>query len=366
MGSAAPYLGLIEGFYGQRYSEKERAFLYKFLQGCGYSFYIYAPKEDEHLRDKWQQDLDQPYLDFLKRQATRAHQAKLEFGVALSPMNLTANFASQQDLLLERITTLCATTQCEIFALLFDDMVKDAEDVGAKQHEVIAFVEQHLPEQVKHFIICPSYYTDDPVLDKLFGQRPANYFKELMADMPERVEVFWTGPKVLSDDITPEHIENVTKLLGRKPFIWDNYPVNDGKNICSYVYLGKFKGRRGLNGLVTGHAVNPMVQPLLSTLAEVTLPLIYQDKSNEEINAAHLKQAKELFGLAMAMIIKADNQRLLTTVGLKNMSPTDRQRLLEFCQIANKPALKELEDFLNGSKRFDQAIVSGTHFLSQG
>ena len=46
MGSAAPYLGLIEGFYGQRYSEKERAFLYKFLQGCGYSFYIYAPKED--------------------------------------------------------------------------------------------------------------------------------------------------------------------------------------------------------------------------------------------------------------------------------------------------------------------------------
>lgn len=364
-----PYLGMIEGFYGRRYSETERAFMCDFLAHSGYSFYLYAPKEDGHLREEWTAPLlsDHDYVASLERMSKDAHRLGLDFGVALSPLGLTSNFDGLKELVITRVKELCAITHCEIFALLFDDMVKDTEEIGALQNRIIAAIEKELPEHVQHFIICPSYYTDDPVLDKLFGQRPEHYFSDLMRDLPERVEVFWTGERVLSADITPKYLEGVTKLLGRKPFIWDNYPVNDGKNISNFLYLKKFQGRKGLTGHITGHAFNPMVQPYLSTLAAVTLPLIYQDKSSEEINAAHLKQAKALFGKAFAMFLKADNFRLLTEVGLKEMSARDKARLSELCAIDHTEALEEIRDFLTGkSARFDATILAGTHKLSQG
>lgn len=361
----AAYLGIIEGFYGQRYSKQEREGVYAFAQEHGYSFYIYAPKEDKQLRDEWTQEISPEYQAMISDLATNAHRTGLDFGVALSPLNLTANFEEQKDILLERVKKLCASTSCEIFCLLFDDMVKDSEHVGAVQNKIIKEVEKALPEHVSHFIICPSYYSDDPILDRLFGERPKNYFDELLADMPERVNIFWTGPQVLSEDITVEHVQYVTKLLGRKPFIWDNYPVNDGKKIHNFLFLKKFHGRRGLAPYVTGHAVNPMVQPVLSTLAEITIPLIYKGKSNEEINAAHLAHAKKLFGLATTMILKYDNLDLLTRIGLNNMTSRDKARFLEFSVMEDKPALKEIGDFISGSKRFDQSIVNGTHFLTK-
>lgn len=362
-----PYLGLIEGFYGRRYSEDERSYLCDFLASHGYSFYIYSPKADPHLRDRWQEALlsDHDYVAYLQRMSAQAHEQHLDYGIALSPLNLTADLEHLQDLAIQRVKELCTITHCEIFALLFDDMVKDSEQIGALQNRIISAIEKELPDFVQHFIICPSYYTDDPVLDKLFGKRPEHYFTDLTANLPERVEIFWTGERVLSNDITPEYLEHITQLLGRKPFIWDNYPVNDGKNISSFLYLKKFNGRRNLSGHITGHAVNPMVQPRLSTLAACTLPLIYQGKSNEEINAAHLKQAKALFGKAFAMFLKADNLRLFTEVGLKNMTINDRARLIELSHIDNTPALAEIEDFLNGSLRFDQDIIAGTHKLSE-
>lgn len=361
----AAYLGIIEGFYGSRYAKEEREAIFTFAAKNGYSFYIYAPKEDKQLRDEWKNELSAEYKAELGDFAEHAHQAGIDFGVALSPLNLTADFEANKDVLLSRVKELCASSKCEIFCLLFDDMVKDSEHFGKVQNSIIKCVEAELPEHVKHFIICPSYYTDDPILDKLFGQRPEHYFDELLDGMPERVNIFWTGPQVLSEDITPEHLEKVTKLLGRKPFIWDNYPVNDGKKIHNFLYINKFHGRRGLAPYVSGHAVNPMVQPLLSTLAEITLPMIYAGKSNEEINIAHLNHARTLFGKATSMILKYDNLDLLTRIGLDNMKTKDKVRFLEFSQMEDLPALKELADFIQGDPRFDQSIINGTHIITQ-
>lgn len=365
--SQSPYLGLIEGFYGRPYSETERNFMCDFLATHNYSFYLYSPKADLHLRDHWQDDIlsDAAYVTYLQNMSATAHANHLDFGIALSPLKLTLNLDQLQNIAIRRVQELCNITHCEIFALLFDDMIKDSESVGKKQNEIINVIEQNLPDFVKHFIICPSYYTDDPVLDKLFGKRPKHYFQDLCNGLTSRVEIFWTGSKVISQDITPEYLAQVTALLGRKPFIWDNYPVNDGKNICHFLYLKKFNGRRHLSPHITGHAINPMVQPRLSTLAACTLPLIYDDKTNEEINAAYLQQAKELWGKAFAMFLKEDNFSLLTEVGLKQMSEQDRQRLIELCTIDSTKGLEEIKDFLQGSKRFDADIIAGTHKLSQ-
>ena len=362
-GVSAPYLGIIEGFYGRRYSKLERQYLFDFAHHHGYRFYIYAPKEDEQLRAKWQQELSYAYKQELSDMASRAHGANLDFGVALSPLHLTKNFATEKELVLKRVSELCQISKCEIFCLLFDDMSKDSEDVGKVQNEIISKVEQALPSFVKNFIICPAYYTDDPILDKLFGTRPETYFSDLTQNLPERVEIFWTGPKVLSPDITAEHLAYVTKLLGRKPFIWDNYPVNDGKKICRYLYLEPFAGRRHLTPYITGHAVNPMVQPLLSTLPSVTLPLLYADATAEEVVAQYRAYAHTIFGKAAPELLNQENLSLLTRVGRDSLSKEELQHLQEIIARDNTPALEEIADFLQGSMRFDQAIVSGTHII---
>ena len=51
--------------------------------------------------------------------------------------------------------------------------------------------------------------------------------------MDKSVEFFWTGNKVLSDDISVDDIQKANALFDRKVFIWDNYPVNDGKRFHS-------------------------------------------------------------------------------------------------------------------------------------
>lgn len=359
--SRKDYLGLIEGYYGDSYTKDERDYLCSFLKDHGYSFYIYAPKADFQLRNDWFKEPSSEFIDKLHTMRKQCSDNGIDFGVALSPLNLTAKFDEQKDILLTRVKQLCKESACDIFCLLFDDMFKTSEDLGAIQNKIIKLVEKELPDHVKRFIICPTYYSYDPALGRIFGECPKNYYKELLEDMPERVDIFWTGPMVLSKDITEEHVEEITKLLGRKPFIWDNYPVNDGKSICHYLFLNKFQGRTNLSGKVSGHAINPMVQCYLSTLPAITLPLIYEGKSNEEINHAYLSYAKKIFGAAAHELIKFDNISLLTTTGLNKMSERDKGRMKQFCTLDDTPALAELLDFLNVSMRFDQSIINGTH-----
>lgn len=358
----AAYLGLIEGFYGKTYSDAEHDFLFDFLAHHGYRFFIYAPKEDVQLRDQWEQPISPVYAAKLKDLSQRCHAQGLDFGLALSPLNLTAHFADQKDILLARLTELCEIAHPEIVSILFDDMDKTSEDVGVVQNHIIQLVEQNLPAYVKHFIVCPSYYTDDPILDRLFGQRPENYFKDLTSGLPSRVEIFWTGPKVLSEDLPSEHISDVTARLGRKPFIWDNYPVNDGQSIHFFLYLNKFKGRTQLADKVTGHAVNPMVQCRLSCLPALSLPLIYQNASPEQVDKAMLDYAQTLFGKAASALMQKENLDILTTVGSQKMTDEQQQHLLKLCELDHTPALDELKDFLTrNSQRFDQAIVNRRH-----
>ena len=48
--------GLIEGFYGKPWTWDDRDGCVSFLCENGYRFYIYAPKTDPYLREKWDQD----------------------------------------------------------------------------------------------------------------------------------------------------------------------------------------------------------------------------------------------------------------------------------------------------------------------
>ena len=85
----------------------------------------------------------------------------------------------------------------------------------------------------------------------------------------------FTGPKVVSKVITPESLENLTKMLQRKPVIWDNIHANDYDD--RRVFFGPFKGRpselyQSTNGIMT----NPNCEFEANFIAFDTLSRWYQ------------------------------------------------------------------------------------------
>ena len=58
-------IGVIEGFFGPAWPEEDRNSYADFLASAGASFYIYAPKQDPHLRKAWREDWDENYLSKL-------------------------------------------------------------------------------------------------------------------------------------------------------------------------------------------------------------------------------------------------------------------------------------------------------------
>src|SRR5262249_27768807 len=86
-----------------------------------------------------------------------------------------------------------------------------------------------------------------------------DYIRELGAGVDPRVDLVWTGTKVVSPSITVDQAREWGQLLGRKPVIWDNFPVNDG--IPWRLNLGPMRGRDAkLPDAVAGLFSNPMNQ----------------------------------------------------------------------------------------------------------
>ena len=350
------YLGVIEGFYGKSYNLKKRLDLLDFLRKNAYSFYIYAPKTDKNLRSDLSTVMEEGAIAELNNIGCKCKTLNLDFGLGISPLNLSSSFNLIKDRLLTRIESYCKRTNANILALLFDDIKIENSDIGTIQNRIIKEVYDNLPSCVSRMIVCPSFYSDDPILEKIFGKRPQNYFSELTDNLPFNIDFFWTGSKVLSPDITENDITHATKLLGRKPFIWDNYPVNDGKKISDYLFLSPFNGRKNLYDKVAGHAVNPMLEMYLSFLPLVTLPLIYQGKSDKLIEKARQETAAELFGPLSSDFMK--NQEFFEKIGLSHMDQKLKENIILSFSNCKTPAAIELIDFLNGVYEFDPACLT--------
>ena len=349
------YLGVIEGFYGRSWGDERRRALAGFLRDSGYRFYIYAPKEDRTLRTRSFAPLPPGSLAQLRELCAHYQGLGLDFGLGLSPLGLSGSYPEQRAEFLAYARTLQAEVAPDLFCLLFDDMKLCGEDMGARQRRIIEDLAAQLGGG-QRLIVCPSYYSLDPVLDRVFGPRPAAYFQELLAGLDERIDVFWTGPQVLSPDLTPADLEQAAALLGRQPFIWDNYPVNDGRRISRFIRLRPFRGRTGLEGLCRGHAVNPMLEFELSQIPLCTLPLIYAGAGRPAVEQAW----REAFARRLGTFDDPERVcRLLCDLGLDQLQDGD----IAYLRAHSDPAQgcgREILDFLSGVYAFDPACLTDT------
>jgi|TARA_B110000261_G_C12875222_1_gene274117 hypothetical protein len=201
-------------------------------------------------------------------------------------------------------------------------------------------------------LVCPTYYSFDPVLEQYFGRMPADYWPQLGKDMPVDVEIFWTGNKVCSKAIGISDLQSIVEQLGRSVLLWDNYPVNDGAVRSNFVYTSKLAARSpDLGAYISGHLCNPMNQGLLSLPALSGLAELYG--SGQFDNDALCR----LLGPLTWERLSRDG-RVFEEQGLSGMGQQQcRQLALEYGALPGAAAL-EVAQWLRGEYSFDPACLT--------
>ncbi|WP_372861456.1 beta-N-acetylglucosaminidase domain-containing protein [Spongiibacter sp.] len=342
-------LGLIEGFYGRQWRWDQRNVLPAQLARWGYKSYIYAPKGDASLRSRWRDDFTEAHFSRLRQLSDTASQAGIAWGLGLSPAGLQAKFGPDDRRDLSRKIAQIAALQPASLWILFDDLPAGVPQLAARQLEVIDAVRQQLPDLP--VAMCPSYYSEDPILEELFGACPAEYFSTLNAGLASDVDLLWTGPKVISSSYSAADMRRAAAILGRKPLLWDNYPVNDGRKSSRFLNVLPFSGRpAGLAQWCRGHFVNPMNQFHLSLLPLMGLAKVYTESSlSRDVLFA---QALATLPRELAELLK-EHAQIFQCDGLDGMAEADKQRLAREAANIDHPAAAELAAWLREEYRFD-------------
>ena len=258
------YLGIIEGFYGTSWSWAARRDYPQFMMDVGLNAYIYAPKSDAKLRARWAEPWTNTEMDALKQCARDFQRQGMVFGLGLSPLGLcdatnggmdakaAQNALAQLDNKLDQIADISSDLLC----ILFDDVPSSGAQMASLQLALCDRI--RLKAKAEHIIVCPSYYTTDPILEKLFGPRPTDYWQSLGNGLDSDIDFFWTGEQVCSATYSKDNLELITEQLQRPPILWDNYPVNDGKKLSRHLHLNAFDSPAFLSELTAGHCANPM------------------------------------------------------------------------------------------------------------
>lgn len=347
-------LGIIEGFFGRPWSWKARADLVARLAPHGYGFYLYAPKADAFLRRCWDELHPVEEADALRRFARHCKVHGMRFGVGLSPFEVYRQFDDRARQALTEKLAFLDSLDIDDLAILFDDMDGSTPELARRQLEIIDWI--HHRSGAERLIICPTYYSDDPVLDRVFGERPARYLETLGENLPSTVDIFWTGEEVCAREISPGNLVQVAGLLRRKPLLWDNYPVNDGPRMSQFLHLRGFTGRHASIGEhLAGHAINPALQPTLSCIPAITLAASYRQRENYRYMAAFRKAAREVMGEELGSYLEQDIMAL-QDVGLDRLGEREARLRRHFGQ-SDHPGAREIIQWLDGYYRISDEAV---------
>lgn len=336
-------LGVIEGFYGAPWSWDARKEFIRFLAQSGYSFYFYAPKADAFFRKKWREQMPPDLVQNLKELARVCHSHRVAFGVGFSPYEIYVSFDDEaRERLLARIN-LFDEIGVERLAILFDDM-KNAPGLAKTQADILHWVKAR--SRCAQLLMCPTYYSLDPVLDRIFGERPPDYLSELGKHLDPSIGVFWTGEQVCSKGYTLEHIRWVNSQVGRKVSLWDNYPVNDGPRMCKFLHLSPFENRpHSLAGELSAHFVNPMNQPWLSRVPMLTLRDSYELKEAYVPEKSFKQAVSAIANPALADQLWNDLENF-EQLGLDALAPEKKAELIATYEKLNHPLTAEITDWL--------------------
>jgi hypothetical protein len=342
--------GIIEGFYGRPWSHETRLNYADYLQGLGLNCAVYCPKADPYLRKHWREHWPRSQWRALQDLAAHYRRRGLVWGPGLSPFALYQNYGDVQRRELRRKVLQLQELEPGCLAILFDDMPGGLADLAARQSAIIEDICHWLPQM--RILVCPTYYSLDPVLERHFGARPADYWLDLGRRLPPDVAIFWTGNRVCSEAITVEDVLAISGQLRRPLVLWDNYPVNDGAVRSRYLYCDPLPGRQAdLKQHLAGHLCNPMNQGVMSLPALTGLAALYGNRVQEDAWLPRVLGPETWQRLL-------ENRDEFQSQGLDGMGERRCLELAGRYQALPGRAAAEVAGWLRGEYNFDPACLT--------
>ena len=345
-------IGVIEGFYGKPWTWRERKANLLFLKKMGAQFYIYAPKSDAILREDWRKDWDKQTQKKLRGLRDYSASLGIDFGFGLSVSGIECT--EKKELLTElkkKIEKINAIAP-DILCVQFDDLPGNAENLAITQSELVNRVREW--STARRIILCPTYYSSSARLNEISGKMPANYWEDLGKNVLRDIDIFWTGKEICSETYLNADLDDISTSLRREPFLWDNYPVNDG-DMASKLHLMPVFRPAKLWPHISGIAINPMNEAFLSRIA--LFSTIGQLKKNGRSLcgdfSATLRAVKSVCKPKIAQCIIEDTH-LFQFDGLEELSVETKAILKKrYAKFLPDPFAREIIAWLDGMYRFD-------------
>lgn len=352
-------LGIVEGFYGEPWSFSDRVSFLNFMARIGLDIYIYAPKDDQYHRRMWRKKYPDDTLKLFRDLVDRSVSLGVDFIYGISP-GLDIDYGSSKDLdaLVDKLSVF-VNMGLDRLALLFDDIEPKVRGGFDTLAEAQAHVANHVLEElgIDRLILCPTHYWG-------FKQ---DYLAEIASLLDRRVDIMWTGTHVVSPSFDLGDIYRFMEITGRKPFIWDNYPVNDFFRVRGYLrlHLGGYVGRdRSMMENVSGYVFNPMNEAELSKIPIYLAAHMLrggESRDMEELfNILGISDAAEemrvFIDLNAASPMAPDSDLVIDSLNHRSIAGS-MKKLRE--RLAGRKILKEMNPYIEASITIAGAIARG-------
>jgi hyaluronoglucosaminidase len=302
--------GIVEGFFGPPWSMAHRRRLFAFGAARGMNTYLYAPKDDPYHRKLWRRPYPNAQWRELLGLIRAAQRHRIDFVYGFHPGEGLYFGDDRAVATLLRKARRFYEAGVRTFAVLFDDIPSRLENPrdrrafknslaraeGTWMAKIIAA--QPASWNDVEWWICPSYYSEDVLLERVFGRFEPEFLETLAQYLPRSMPCFWTGPFVVSKAITLAHVQRIAKRVKRPVLLWDNYPVND-LSMRDELHIGPLAGRDPrLPQAVYGYLNNPLLQEDLSFIPLATCFDYARAPAKYRAESSWTKIVRERFGAA--------------------------------------------------------------------
>ena len=269
--------GLVEGYYGNPYTEANRLDLFKFFGEQKMNVYIYGPKDDVYHKHLWREPYPEEQGKKIAEYAAAAKACKVDFIWAIHPgVDIKWNKADSVNIVNK--LKLMYDLGIRTFAVFFDDIWGEGTKAD-KQAGLMNYIVQELDkayDDVNPLIICPTQYNK--------GWTSGDYLNVLGTQMDESVRIMWTGNSVV-DMIEMNDMQWINEQIKRKAYIWLNYPVTD--YCINRMLMGPTWGNgTDIAETLGGFTSNPMEYAMASKLSLFSIADYCWNMENYDSNAS--------------------------------------------------------------------------------
>ena len=243
--------GVVEGFYGTPWNHSARLDQMEYYGRNKLNTYVYGPKDDPWHRGSWREPYPPQEAARLGELVEAARRNRVTFYWAIHPGGDIRWNDQDRDALVAKFEQMYALG-VKAFAVFFDDIGGEGAKAD-KQAELLNhlnrnFVAAH--PDVEPLMLCPTEY------NRAWSNEAGGYLRTLGENLDSDIRIMWTGNRVIST-IDHEAMEWINERIGRKGFVWLNFPVND--YVRDHLLLGPVYGNAGdVADDVAGFVSNPM------------------------------------------------------------------------------------------------------------